>query len=287
MVQWRPLSFLPPLTDQDWQQAFSLYQTSPEFQKLNAQMDLTGFQSIFWLEYIHRLVGRLTGLVFAVPLIVFWIKGAITRALIQRLGIILGLGALQGLVGWLMVASGLVDQPQVSPYRLALHLLMALGIYSALIWTVLDLSYPNKKSGPIRAALFCLALVFVTIGWGALVAGHHAGLVCDTFPLMYGQIFPDGGLDLEPIWINVFENPITLQFTHRVLAFSTLVSLTGFWIYFGRIEFAPPALWSWVQGSLGAATILFHVPVSTAVLHQGGAVILLTLVLRMVHKMLK
>jgi cytochrome c oxidase assembly protein subunit 15 len=104
---------------------------------------------------------------------------------------------------------------------------------------------------------------------------------------MYGQIFPDGGLDLEPIWINVFENPITLQFTHRVLAFSTLVSLTGFWIYFGRIVFAPPALWSWVQGSLGAATILFHVPVSTAVLHQGGAVILLTLVLRMVHKMLK
>ncbi len=292
MVQWQPLSLLPPLSQQDWQRDFALYQTSPEYAQINSGMDLAGFQSIYWLEYCHRLAGRLTGAVFALPLVAFWIKGALPPMLIRRLLLILGLGALQGLIGWLMVASGLVDVPQVSPLRLAAHLLMALTIYSALIWTVLDLwpsSHPTEEASPSSKSLsrLALGLAGITIAWGALVAGLHAGLSCDTFPLMYGRLFPDDGLAQTPLAINFIENPSTVQFTHRLLAATTLLFFTGLWLNFRTMTFAVPALWAWAQAALGVATLVLHVPVSLAALHQSGAVILLTLIVRTVHKMQK
>jgi len=286
MVEWNPLTILPPLSDQEWLKTFSLYQTSPEFRQINPDMDVSGFKSIFWLEYLHRLVGRLTGFVFAIPLVIFWAKGMLPQVMGKRLILIFGLGALQGLIGWLMVASGLVDQPQVSHFRLAAHLLMALLIYSALVWTVLDLSpIALRPSYLSRVALLPLILVFGTITWGAFVAGLHAGLIYDTFPLMNGQFFPEDGLALHPILTNFVENLSTVQFTHRLLAGATVLSLTTLWLFSRSALIALPALWSWVQGSLGVFTLLFHVPVPLAALHQAGAVILLTLILRMVHRM--
>ena len=288
MVQWHPLSVLPPLSAADWQDAFSLYQQSPEYKLVNAGMDLSGFKDIFWLEYTHRLWGRLTGAVFALPLLAFLAASRISRPLAKRLVLVLALGALQGLVGWLMVASGLVDRPQVSHYRLALHLITALLILSALVWTVLD----RLKAGSHRILPRALApalLVGMTVFWGALVAGLHAGLVYDTFPLMNGSVFPDDGLPLTPWALNLVETAGWVQFTHRFLALSTVAALLCLWSWTRRHTpersgpAATAALWSLVQATLGISTLLSHVPVWLAACHQAGAVILLILVLRDAH----
>ena len=289
MVEWRPLSILPPLTESDWHALFAQYQTSPEFLKINPGMDVDGFKSIFWLEYVHRLIGRLIGLVFAAPLIFFVSRAALSRPLIKRLALIFCLGALQGLIGWLMVASGLVDRPQVSHFRLAAHLSMALLIYAALVWTVLDLtalpSNTDRSRSAFIAAVGALGLTCLTIVWGAFVAGLHAGLIYDTFPLMNGRLFPEDGWALQPLADNFVENLSTVQFTHRLLAATTVLTLSAIWIWTRRSIFALPALWAWVQGSLGVTTLLLHVPVPVAACHQAGAVILLTLVLRSVHRL--
>lgn len=290
MVEWNPHHVLPPLTAAEWQEAFALYRLSPEYRLVNAGMDLAGFKGIFWLEYVHRLWGRLIGLAFAVPLAVFLFRRAIHRPLARRLALILALGALQGAVGWFMVASGLADRPQVSHVRLAVHLLLALVILALLLWTALDLRATVRDAGadagPARRLLSALmALAGVTITWGAFVAGLHAGHVHNTFPLMDGRVFPADGLLLSPAWLNAVETPSAVQYVHRVLALTLVacLSLTALWARCARLSaetrrrLALATLAAWGQAGLGIATLLLAVPVPLAALHQMGAVALLAL----------
>ena len=300
MVEWRPLSVLPPLDDIEWARTFALYQTSPEFQLVHGDMTLDGFKSIFWLEYVHRLWGRLTGAAFALPLLVFAARRTLSGAMVWRMVGILGLGAMQGLVGWLMVASGLIDEPHVSPLRLAAHLVIALGLFSMLLWTALDLSRrPSLQPAPLlpspwRVMVLALpVLIALTITWGALTAGLHAGLIYETFPLMDGDLFPADGLALTPWTLNAFKNPAAVQFIHRVLALSTLCLLAGTTLAAWRRQPAvarallPPALWVWAQAGLGITTLLTAVPVPLASAHQCGAVLLLGLTVRSVHTLFR
>ncbi|MBC7952453.1 MAG: COX15/CtaA family protein [Rhodospirillaceae bacterium] len=287
MVQWNPHHILPPLTQAQWDEAFALYRATPEYQWVNTAMDLAGFKGIFWLEYIHRLWGRLIGVVFALPLVAFAIKGAIHRPLARRLGLLLALGAAQGGMGWYMVASGLVDRPEISHFRLAVHLVLALIILALLLWTALDIARPmalpaadSRKARWALAGL--LALAMTTIIWGAFVAGLHAGHIHNSFPLMGGAWFPPEGLRLNPPLRNAVENPAAVQYVHRVLALTSLacVTLFGLWSRTARLPpaarrpLALAALFVWLQAGLGIATLLLAVPVPLAALHQMGAVVL-------------
>lgn len=276
MVEWNPHHLLPPLSEAEWAEAFAKYRASPEYRHVNAGMDLDGFKGIFWLEYLHRLWGRLIGAAFAVPLAVFALRGMVDRAMGLRLGLLLALGAMQGALGWFMVASGLVDRPEVSHYRLAAHLVMAFVILGALVWTALDIARAPRRAAPaafIRAAWAALGLVLVTVTWGAFVAGLKAGLVYTTFPLMEGHFLPGDGL-------NVFETHGAVQFAHRWLGITTVAALTALGVWGWRLRlpiFAAAALAAWAQAALGIATLVTGVPVALAVTHQMGAVALFTL----------
>ncbi|MBX9634058.1 MAG: COX15/CtaA family protein, partial [Magnetospirillum sp.] len=287
---------LPPLNDSQWREAFALYQATPEYQLVNATMDLTGFKGIFWLEYVHRLWGRLIGVAFALPLVVFAVKGALDRRLVRRLALLLALGAAQGGMGWYMVASGLVDRPQVSHLRLAAHLMLALIILGLLLWTALERISPVAAITPDsrrarRTLTGLLVLTAATITWGAFVAGIHAGHIHNTFPLMSGDWFPPEGLRLDPPLRNAVENPAAVQYVHRVLALTTLACLTlfGLWSRTARLPaqarrpLTLAALWVWAQAGLGVSTLLLAVPVPLAALHQMGAVVLFALLVWGLH----
>lgn len=286
MVEWNPHHLLPPLTEAEWRDAFAKYRTSPEYRHVNAGMDLDGFKGIFWLEYIHRLWGRLIGAVFVIPLVFFAARSMVDRQTARRLGWLLVLGAAQGVLGWLMVASGLIDRPEVSHYRLAAHLVLAFVILGALLWTALDVAGAFRESAPepfYRAAWAVMALVLLTVTWGAFVAGLKAGLVYNTFPLMEGRLLPGDGL-------NVFETHGAVQFAHRVLALMTVAALTllGLWAWrlkvAARLPFLLAALWSWVQAGLGIATLILSVPIALAAIHQMGAVLLFSLLIWGLHR---
>lgn len=269
MVEWNLHHILPPLSDAEWQDAFAKYRATPQSRLVNAGMDLDGFKGIFWLEYVHRLWGRLIGVVFAVPLAVLAWRRAVDRRLLGRLGLLLALGAAQGGLGWLMVASGLVDRPEVSHFRLAAHLVLALIILAALVWTALDVMGAGRAPAP-RGAWGAAALVLLTTTWGALVAGLDAGLVYNTFPLMNGRWLPGDGLD-------ILETHGAVQFAHRVLAVSTVLALTLLAARARRRPFTLAAGWAWVQAGLGVATLLSHVALPLAAAHQMGAVVLVVL----------
>lgn len=288
MVEWNPHHLLPPLSESQWQDAFALYRQSPEYRLVNAGMDVAGFKGIFWLEYVHRLWGRLIGVAFAVPLAWFALRHAIRRPLARRLALILALGALQGAAGWFMVASGLADRPQVSHFRLALHLVLALILLALLLWTALDLRAAPRDDGAdaptarrLVSALMALAALVIT--WGAFVAGLHAGHIHNTFPLMDGGIFPADGLMLSPPWRNAVETPAAVQYIHRALALTLVASLTlaALWARVARLHahrrLALAALAAWGQAGLGVATLLLAVPVPLAAAHQMGAVVLFAL----------
>ena len=294
MVEWRPLTgWLPPLSEADWMLVFEKYKTSPEYQKINVGMSLLEFKGIFWLEYLHRLWGRVIGVVFLVPFIVFVACGWVNWHLgIRLLGLFI-LGGLQGGLGWYMVQSGLLDRPDVSQYRLAAHLGLALVIIAALFWTARGLSRtyregwefidPNSLIGLRHGACLVLLAVFVTAFSGALVAGLNAGLAYNTFPLMDGNWVPEGLFTMMPPYLNVFENTITVQFDHRVLALSTAALVVLFWTATRRYKMPPSAglaihcllLAMIAQVGLGITTLLLVVPLKYAVAHQGGAVLLL------------
>jgi heme a synthase len=295
ITDWRPVTgALPPLSEQAWQQEFDLYRASPEYQQVNRGMSLDEFKVIYGYEWAHRLLARLLGLAFAIPLAWFWLRGRIPPRLRWPLLGILGLGMLQGYMGWFMVKSGLVDIPRVSPYRLGAHLGLALLIYASMFWLALGLLRPARAqasarvSGGLRPLLL---LVAVTIMSGAFVAGLKAGLVYNTFPLMAGQWVPDGLLHLEPAWRNWFENPATVQFTHRLLGIGTLVAVLLLWLRAWRLPlegaqrlaFHGLAVAAIVQATLGIKTLLMYVPVSLGAAHQGGAVVLLSAALYALH----
>lgn len=297
MVQWAPImGLLPPLNVAEWQEAFDLYKQYPEYQLKNKGMDLEGFKSIFYFEWAHRVLGRAIGVMFAIPFGYFLLRGRIRRAMVPRMFALFVLGGLQGLMGWYMVKSGLVDVPQVSQYRLTAHLSLAIIIYAYMFWLLLDLWHSSRQTAPTyptpaRVASALLAAVFLTIVSGGFVAGLKAGFAFNTFPLMNGQWIPDNFLYLQPVWRNLFENIATVQFNHRWLAITVALAIVTFvvmnWrsIADQRLRLGLAALLIAValQVTLGIATLLLAVPVSLAAAHQGGAVILLTAMIYVVH----
>lgn len=298
MVQWAPLlGWLPPMGEEAWQVAFVHYQDSPEFREINAHLDLAGFQQIFWLEYLHRLLGRLIGVAFLVPFLYFWIRGRFVRAHVLRLLGMFLLGGAQGLMGWYMVKSGLVDVPHVSPYRLAAHLGLGVLIFAFILWVAMDFqaahgtpSTPRPSLASPSSVWFATALtgvLFITVVSGAFVAGTHAGLAFNTFPLMDGDWFPEGYDTLRPMWRNFFENIAAIQWNHRLLALLTLVGIGLFWAIWGRkaptrsLRTAAHMLFGMglLQVGLGVATLLSMVPIPLASAHQAGAMLLFALLL--------
>ena len=235
MVEWHPITgWLPPSSDSEWIQMFKKYQSSPEFHEVNSHMTVFEFKGIFWLEFLHRLWGRIIGVAFFFPFILFIIKGWVRGVQILPLLVLLVLGGLQGVMGWFMVKSGLVDRPDVSQYRLAAHLILALIIYASLLWSGFNY-WGAKQSTKVELlklrhfSVAFVALVFVTAFSGALVAGLDAGLSYNTFPLMDGHLIPDGLFEQSPFYMNFFENVLTVQYDHRILAILTFCGALYFW----------------------------------------------------------
>lgn len=285
IVEWQPLiGVLPPLSEADWLALFAKYQLTPEYRLVNLGMDLEGFKRIFWWEYIHRLLARLVGLVFLLPLLWFQFRKMLDRPLAWKLWGIFALGALQGLMGWLMVASGLIDDPKVNPVRLTLHLGLALAIFSAELWIALGLLAPhsgrrNRLAAALPFVVFAMALS------GGMVAGLRAGYAYNTFPLMNGHWVPPEILLLEPWWRNFLYNMATVQFVHRAFFWLLLVLVPLAW-WQRRASLPAQALLVAfaLQGVLGIATLLSGVPVALGAAHQGGAVLVLAAALWNAHR---
>jgi len=293
MVEWRPLmGVLPPISDAAWEEVFTKYRAYPEYRRLNVGMTLDEFKRIFAFEYAHRVLGRGVGVVFGLPMLWFFVRRRVSPAFGLRLFGLFALGGLQGLVGWWMVRSGLVDRPDVSQYRLATHLGLAVFIYVLVLWTALGVLRPRTQrlAGPARGAVALAAAVYVTAISGAFVAGLDAGLALNsgfslrTFPLMGEGLVPPGLTLLEPAWRNLFENVVTVQFDHRVLAMAVLVGAGVFWTkarsegLSARARLAVHAVGAaaLLQVALGVLTLMSRVAVPVASLHQLGAVALLT-----------
>ena len=287
MVEWRPIiGILPPLTEVEWMRVFKLYQASPEFQQVNIDMNLPEFKVIFFWEYVHRVWGRLLGLAFGLPLLFFWLAGRIPQGYGLPLLGLLALGSIQGMVGWWMVTSGLVDNPAVSQYRLAIHLSMALLILLLLLWTALNLRFGRSKRPSGRAAA-TLLLVALTIIAGAFVAGMDAGLLYNEYPLMGDGLVPveygENGL-FDP-----FDNPATAQFHHRWIAVLAVLAVADLWVsglrkgLGGLVHIMAVSVI--IQFLLGLTTLLLGVPVWAGALHQAGAVLLLSVVLIVTHRL--
>ncbi len=304
MVEWKPVTgFLPPMSESAWEDAFAKYRQYPEYREINAGMTLEEFKSIFWLEFIHRVWGRTIGVVFLLPFLYFLVRKRIDRWLAPRLALIFVLGALQGVMGWYMVKSGLVDRPDVSHYRLTAHLLAAFAIYGYILWVALSLLYPgaaraveNAPAGRVRGLAWTLfALVSITVASGGLVAGLDAGFAYNTFPLMDGRWIPEDILKLRPLLSNLFDNPITVQFDHRVLAVTTATVAVLLWFAGRRADRlaaigARARLWlhgvlaaTAVQVALGLTTLLTVVALVPAAAHQAGALVLFTAVIGALH----
>ncbi|OOG25170.1 hypothetical protein B1C78_07065 [Thioalkalivibrio denitrificans] len=303
MVEWNPIfGLFPPMSDAEWQAVFEQYRTSPEYLHVNRGMTVEEFKGIYWLEYIHRMIGRGIGLAFLLPMLYFWVRGKIEASLRPKLVAMFVLGGLQGVLGWYMVKSGLIDVPQVSPYRLTAHLGLAVVIYAYMLWVAMDLlsrgrptAAPPQGQSPVlrRVVMVVTGFAFVTILSGGFVAGTKAGYAFSTFPLMQGQWIPDGLFTQEPLWRNFFENILTVQFTHRVLAMGLLLAVFLMWLLAWRLEprggmrlgfhLALGAVV--VQVILGISTLLMYVPISLASAHQAWALVLFTVLLVLVHRL--
>jgi cytochrome c oxidase assembly protein subunit 15 len=279
IVEWAPLSgAIPPLGHAEWQALFDAYKQTPEFKSYNFWMGLADFQSIYWMEYAHRLLGRAIGVVAFCGLVWFTARGAVRGRLAAQLAAIVVLIGLQGALGWYMVKSGLVDQPDVSHYRLAAHLGLAVAIYGWLLWILLGLSDIRRERGGRRGvAALLLGWVSVTMLWGAFTAGLDAGGLYNTFPLMGGQVVPPGAFNLEPAWLNVLQNGATVQFAHRCLAIGFVILALAYWLTVRTNASAWLAGVAVLQGSLGIATVLTVVEVPVAAVHQAGALTLFSL----------
>ncbi len=288
MVEWHPVTgVIPPLSERAWQTELKSYLASPQGKLVNPNFTVAQFKQIFWLEFIHRLWGRLIGLVVAVPLLWFWLRGRLSAGLKPRLVTLLVLGGLQGVLGWAMVASGLVDRPSVSHYRLAAHLLAAVALYAYTVWLVLELGPQGARRDDPRTrreATGLMAFVFVVMTFGALMAGLRAGLMHNTFPTMSGYWIPPGLFDLSPWWINIFENGTTVQFVHRWLAKLLALGVLAMAWRVRRPEAYAAGAMVLVQFCLGVATILSGVEIALATIHQAGAVLLLTTLIVVRHR---
>jgi cytochrome c oxidase assembly protein subunit 15 len=291
IVEWKPVSgTLPPLTAQQWAEAFDGYKAIPQYRELNAGMSLDEFKTIFWWEWSHRLLGRVIGTVYLLPFLWFLWRGLVKAELGRRLWIIFGLGALQGGVGWWMVASGLSQRIEVSQYRLATHLVLALLIFAAIVWTLRRLRPPAAVLGSARlkfTSVALLVLTFLQLYLGALVAGLRAGRVYNTWPDIDGGLLPSAArLWFEtPWWRNLFDNTLTVQFEHRMTAYLLFVvallhvfdavrARAGAAAVNGALALAAATT---VQATLGILTLLYEVPIDLALTHQAVAILVLTL----------
>jgi cytochrome c oxidase assembly protein subunit 15 len=318
ITEWHPVTgVVPPLSDQAWQAEFARYRHIPQYRLENRGMSLADFKAIYWWEWTHRLLGRLLGFVFLLPMLFFIATGAIARAGIPRMVVLFALGGLQGFVGWWMVESGLVTRVSVSQFRLAIHLGVALILFVAIVWTALEYLFPPSRServagegdreavevaatpSPLRLAssgrssppplrgggklpFAFVALIYLQMLLGALVAGLHAGLVYNTWPSMNGRVFPENAFASKPRWLSFFENEGLAQFDHRLGAYLIAVGAIWLWVRSRglaiRVRLSADAVLAvtLVQVGLGIVTLLNQAPVAPAALHQATAVALLT-----------
>ena len=286
ITEWQPImGAIPPLTDAAWQEAFSKYRQIPQYQQVNKGMSLAAFKFIYWWEWSHRFLARLVGVAFLVPFVYFIFARRIPWALVPKLGAIFLLGGLQGFIGWYMVSSGLAGRVDVSQYRLALHLSLAVLILGAVLWIAFGLRDPpsRRAAGSLTGygtAKVVLGLVFLQIVAGAFVAGMKAGAGYNTWPLMEGRIIPDGLFALYPRWANLFENALTVQFNHRVLAYVLFGAvLWQVWRVVqhtsdsaGQMSAVALLFAVTAQIALGIWTLLAQVPIELGLAHQAGAV---------------
>lgn len=302
IVEWKPIvGTIPPIGQEDWEVLLEKYRQIPQYEQVNKGMTLDEFKGIFWWEYFHRLLGRLIGLVYFIPFVYFMVRKRIDRLLGLKLLGIFALGALQGLMGWYMVMSGLADNVYVSQYRLTAHLGLAFVIYAAMFWVATGLLSPlnTHLSDPVfvhklkKFAWMLTGLIFVMVLSGGLVAGIHAGRAYNTFPLMDGFLIPPAMFVLEPWYRNFFDNITTVQFDHRLIAWLLIFSIPWFWFkakqlslsYSARLACHLLLLMLLIQAGLGITTLLLSVPLTFAAAHQAGAVLLFTAALWVCRKL--
>src|SRR5436190_20493687 len=298
IVEWKPVvGAIPPLSQSDWNTEFEKYQQTPEYKNVNTGMSLGEFQRIYYVEWAHRLLGRVIALAVVLPLAYFALRRRISITLAWKLAAVFCLGAAEGALGWYMVSSGLIDVPRVSPYRLTAHLALAVAIYGCLVWIALDL-IASRASMPFSASLtrtskIMAALVFLVMIAGGFVAGTRAGFVFNTFPSMNGQFMPPGLYAGTPWWADIFENVATVQFHHRLLAYALLIAAFFYW-RLARKSALPARLLRGFdlflaavvgQALLGVATLLWIVPVPLAAAHQAGALVVFTLAIYLTRRL--
>lgn len=287
ITEWQPiLGAIPPWSDVDWQIAFAKYQQSSQYKLQNVGMTMPSFQFIYWWEWSHRFLGRAIGVVFFVPFLIFALTRRLERRIWPRLLLLFVVGGLQGALGWYMVASGLVDRVDVSQYRLAAHLTLAIALYAAVLWVILSV---NERHHPPRRfdewlALLILFLVFLQIAAGGFVAGLDAGKGYNTWPLMDGQWIPQGLSTVTPAWRNIFENALTVQFDHRMLAYTILALAVWHALRTFTLASMLLAYAIFAQACLGVLTLLMHVPIGVALVHQAGALIVVLAAVLNLHK---
>lgn len=297
ITEWKPLlGAIPPLSEAHWLAAFEKYRQIPEYQLINKGMSLEEFKFIYWWEWGHRFLGRAIGVVFFVPFVFFWLTGRLHKSQIPRLLVLFVLGGLQGGLGWYMVKSGLVERTDVSQYRLSAHLTLATVIFAAIVWTALGIGHDKRRlASTVNLGWSTLALTVLIIAQTALggfVAGLDAGLSHNTWPLMDGRFVPDGLMAMQPAWRNVFENVLTVQFQHRIMAYviailallhaaramneknSPAVRISGVAILFAVLA----------QVGFGVWTLLAHVPITLGLIHQGGALVVLAACIWHLHE---
>jgi heme a synthase len=286
ITEWKPLlGAIPPFTEAHWLEAFEKYKLIPEYQTINKGMTLEEFKFIYWWEWAHRFLGRFIGVAFFLPFAYFAATGSLNRRMFGRFASLFVLGGLQGALGWYMVASGLVDRVDVSQYRLAAHLTLATVIFGAILWVVYGLG--RERHGPDNGrewtAVIIVGLVILQVAAGGFVAGLDAGMGYNTWPLMDGKIVPKGMFVMEPTWQNLFENTMTVQFNHRLLAYVVSVAVAGH-AYIAQTRSAAILLAAvLLQILLGIWTLLWQVPLWLGLAHQGGALIVLAAALWNVH----
>lgn len=289
MTDWNLImDAIPPLNEADWLDAFAQYQQFPEYQKLNYGMSLSEFKQIYFWEYLHRLLGRVLGLVFAIPLAIFWMRKWLSALLKKRFLILMGLGALQGAMGWFMVKSGLVDDPYVSHYRLAAHLTLALVLIGFCLWYALDIRAGETGNTDLMLprnlynwSLIIGILFFIQVIWGAFTAGLHAGYIYNTFPLMNGKLLPPDMWSLQPAILNLFDNLGFVQWIHRLNGTLLLLAVLYFWLKSRKfaipknMQFNALLLFGAIalQYVLGILTLINLVPLWLGVTHQAVAFI--------------
>lgn len=301
IVEWQPIvGVIPPLGRAEWEAAFDKYKKTPEFEKVNHQMDLDEFKGIFWWEYFHRVLGRAIGMVYFLPFLWFLLRGKLNAGLRPQLIGIFLLGGLQGAMGWYMVKSGLVDDPRVSQYRLTAHLSLAFVIFIAMTWVALGLLAERSRavaSAEVtrlqRIGFWLALLVFYMVVTGGFVAGIRAGKAYNTFPLMNGHFIPPEIFMIEPWYLNFFNNMATVQFDHRLGAWLLAFILPWFWLKIWSAEVSLAAkrvaillvAAVAVQIALGVATLLMQVPVALGAAHQGGAMVVFGILLWLNHEL--